>query len=322
MATKTLTDVSLQVLNKRIAKESKNPVFNFAFFGDTWFDWGDATKQSFAKAKKDAIRRYQIFLSCLQEASRLKPRPLFILYGGDAVRSGTEEQIRYFRDTAVRFVKKYNIPIFLVPGNHERTGIGGPLTLYQIMIGPRKGNKVLQENELSYILNTPNLRMVMLNDIGPVSGGTVYGITPSALSVFEKGIHAKKDVVVVIHVPPKSGSFKNFPHGDVFPINTPENKKFIASLRKSPNVKLVLVSHIHNNLLKGTITGKTAVLNGNGGAGTDVQPTPKPAIATFTYNNKNKSIAFKGQKPVVVNTKQSPDKVFITTQSGTKAYPI
>lgn len=302
--------------------ESKKPAFNFAFFGDTWFDWGDATKQSFTKAKKDAVRRYQIFVSCLQAASRLKPKPLFILYGGDAVRSGTAEQIRYFRDTAVRFVKKYNIPLFLVPGNHERNGIDGPLTLYQNMIGPRKGNKVLQENGLSYILNTPNLRLVMLNDIGPVSGGTVYGITPSTLSVFEKGINTKKDVAVVLHVPPKAGSFKKFPSGEVFPINTPENKRFITGLRKSPNVKLILVSHIHNNLLKGTIAGKTAVLNGNGGAGTDVQPTPKPAIASFTYNNKNKSVAFKGQKPVVVNTKLSPGKVFITTKSGTKAYPI
>jgi hypothetical protein len=79
MATKTLTDFSLQVLNKRIEKDFKTSVFNFAFFGDTWFDWGDATKQSFTKGKKDAIRRYQIFVSCLQAASRLKPKPLFIL---------------------------------------------------------------------------------------------------------------------------------------------------------------------------------------------------------------------------------------------------
>ena len=147
MAIKTFTDISLDVLNKRIALESKKPAFNFAFFGDTWFDWGDATQQTFSKAKKDAIRRYQIFLSCLQAASRLKPKPLFILYGGDAVRSGTAEQIRYFRDTAVRFVKKYNISLFLVPRNHERTGNGGPLTLYQNMIGLEKGIKFYRKTD-------------------------------------------------------------------------------------------------------------------------------------------------------------------------------
>jgi hypothetical protein len=59
-----------------------------------------------------------------------------------------------------------------------------------------------------------------------------------------------------MHVPPKAGSFKNFPSGEVFPINTPEDKKFIAGLKKSANVKLVLVSHIHNNLLKELLPAK------------------------------------------------------------------
>lgn len=321
MATPTLTDISLAVLNKRLATQ-KTPNFNFVFFGDTWFDWGDATKQTMKQAKQDAIRRFQILVSCLNAASRIKPKPLFILYGGDAVRSGTLAQLSYFKNTVENFVKKNNIAFFLVPGNHERNGVGGPLTLYQNLIGPRKGNKVLQENGLSYIINTPKVRIVMLNDVGPVSGGTVYGITPSALSVFEKGIKTMKDVVVVMHVPPKVGSFRNFPSGDTFPITTATDKKFIADLKKSGNVKLVLVSHIHDRLLNGTIAGKPAVLNGNGGAGTDVRPTPKPAIASFTFNNKLKAIQFNGQKSVTVNTKLKPTKVFITTKQGTITVPL
>lgn len=317
----TLTDISLAVLKKRIAAR-KSQDFNFVFFGDTWFDWGDATKQTMKQAKQDAIRRFQIFGSCLEAASRIKPKPLFILYGGDAVRSGTEEQLRYFKAVTADFVKKSQIPFFMVPGNHERTGLGGPLTLYQSIIGPGKGNKELQENELSYILNTPRLRIAMLNDIGPVSGGTVYGITPSALSVFGKAVTTAKDVVVVMHVPPKVGSFKNFPSGEAFPITTAADKKFIAKLRKSPNVKLVLVSHIHDRLLSGSIAGKPAVLNGNGGAGTDVRPTPKPAIASFTYRSKSKTVVFGGQKSVTVNTKLKPNKVFITTKQGTITLPV
>ncbi|WP_162305654.1 metallophosphoesterase [Paenibacillus ottowii] len=317
----TLTDISLKVLNKRLANQ-KNPNFQFVFLGDTWFDWGNAILQSFTKAKQDAIRRYQIFLSCLDKASKQKPKPLFILYGGDGVFSGSAEQLMFFKNAVEKFVRKTNIAFFMVPGNHERNGVNGSLVNYQNIIGPRKGNKTVQENGLNYIINTPKLRMVMLNDVGPVAKPTRYGITNSALATFNKGINTKKDVVVVMHVPPKAGSFKSFPSSEAFPVTTPNDKAFIANLSKSKSVKLILVSHIHDILLKGTIAGKTAVLNGNGGAGTDTRPTLNPVISSFTFINKNKSIRFDGQRSVTVNTKIRPRKVFILTKDGIISVPI
>ncbi len=314
----TLTDISLNVLKTRLKSEKKKN-FNFVFFGDSWFDWGDASKSgtTMNTAKKDAILRYQIVLSSLQAATKVKPKPLFILYGGDAVRSGAVPQLTYFRDTVAKFVQKHKIPFFLVPGNHERNGAGGPLTDYQNIIGPKKHDKALKENSLNYILNTPDLRMIMLNDIGPVSGGTKFGITSQALSTFNKGIKTGKRVLVVMHVPPKSGSFSHFPTDEAFAVTTPNDKQFIATLKKTDRVKLVLVSHIHNIRLKGKIAGKVAVLNGNGGAGTDTTPTPHPVTTLFHFDQKKKTIAFKGDKTVKVNTFLKPTKVFIATTGGT-----
>ncbi|RNB90406.1 hypothetical protein EDM56_07790 [Brevibacillus fluminis] len=317
----TLTDISLKVLNKRMANR-KSPNIPFVFFGDTWFDWGDATKQTLNKGKRDAIRRFQIFLSCLETSSQLNPKPLFILYGGDAVFSGSVEQLTYFKTTVARFVKNTNIAFFMVPGNHERNGVGGTLQNYQNIIGPRKGDKTVHEIGLNYHINTPDLRLIMLNDVGPVSGESRYGITPSALASFESGIKTRKDVVVVMHVPPKVGSFSKFPSSEAFPISTPADKAFITSLSKAKNAKLVLVSHIHNLLLRGQIAGKPAVLNGNGGAGTDTQPTPQPTITSFMFFKNNKSIVFTGNKKVRVNTAFRPTKVFISTKQGIITVPI
>ncbi|KAF6569460.1 hypothetical protein JDW19_05765 [Paenibacillus polymyxa] len=193
---------------------------------------------------------------------------------------------------------------------------------YQNIIGPRKGKKAVQENGLNYIINTPKLRMVMLNDVGPVAKPTRYGITNSALVTFNKGINTKKDVVVVMYVPPKVGSFKKFPSSEAFPVTTPNDKAFIANLGKSKSVKLTLVSHIHDVLLKGTIAGKTAVLNGNGGAGTDTRPTLNSIISYFAFIYNNKCIRFNGHKSVTVKTKLRPSKVFILTKDGIISVPI
>lgn len=243
----------------------KSSTFRFVYFGDSWFDWGTT--------RADAIARYQIFLGALETAARQTPKPLFILIGGDLVFSGTEQQYRYVTQKLSQFMDAFKIPVFIAPGNHERTGPAGSLDLYRKYISAR----------LNYRIDVPRLRIVMLNDIGPGTAlsssdyASYYGFEQSgnALAFLKESLRttpAGSKAAVVMHVPPRTGTWTRvngttfkLKQDDGFSLAKPKNRDFMNTLSANRNkMQKVLVGHVHTYATS-TIDGIPYVLEGRRG---------------------------------------------------------
>lgn len=277
----------------------KHSNYRFVYFGDSWFDWG--------KTRAEAITRYQIFLGALETAA--KQKPMFILIGGDVVFSGTEPQLKYVSQKLNEFMSKHKIPVFIAPGNHERTGTKGSLDLYRKYISGR----------LNYKVDAPNLRIMLLNDIGPgtaVSGDykKYYGFDQSgtALATLKSGLATagSRKVVVVMHVPPKTGTWTRangttfkLKNDDGFPINTPKNRDFLNTLKKNKNkVQKVLVGHVHDYATS-KIDGIPYIIEGQGGA--------VIGNNSIVLLEVNKGIVSAPKRILIKRSQQVPNKVFV-----------
>lgn len=288
-----------QSLLKSLPKSNK---FRFVYYGDSWFNWGNT--------RADAITRFQIFLGALETAARQKPKPLLILIGGDLVFTGLESHYRYVSQKLNQFMTKYKIPVFIAPGNHERTGPRGSLDLYRKYISAR----------LNYRVDAPRLRIIMLNNIGPgtaisESYSEYYGYDRSgaALSTLKSNLNstpANTKVTVVMHVPPRTGTWRRangstftLRNDDGFPITTPANRDFLNTLRQNRNkIQKVLVGHVHTYATS-TIQGIPYVLEGQGGA-----VIGNNSIVLFEVNNGTISSP---KRIPVKRSNQTPNKVFV-----------
>lgn len=278
-----------------LAKKKIPAKFKFVFFGDSWYDWGTS--------RADAVRRYNIFRACLNKAAAQKP--LLILYGGDSVFTGSQDELSFFKETVEAFMKKTQIPFFMVPGNHEKAS-NGSFDNYRKIIG---GN-------LNYAIDLPHinpkLRIIMLNNthqqINPHTNKKQYVIDDVALARFKELIKINTKVLVVIHVPPGERGF---------PINLGNNKKFLDILSNNKKkVQGVLVSHIHSSR-KFFLNNIPYYLSGEGGAGPNLfTPTINPSIDTFTSTN---GIVSNFKKIPVTNIgNQQPKFIFLRRNSHTE----
>ncbi|MFT9846396.1 metallophosphoesterase family protein [Aneurinibacillus sp. REN35] len=284
-----------QIAHHILAHKKKANSFTFAYFGDSWFDWGET--------KQEAIIRYQIFLGGLETAAR--ENPLFILLGGDSVFSGTNEQLTYFKETVVSFMNQTKIPVFAVPGNHERNGPRGPLNPYKRLIS----------NQLNYKIDVPHLRVIALNNIGPETQITnaaykYYGFEQSGLALtklkeFLRTTPKNSNIVVMMHVPPQSpgdwsrgdGTKFCLTVGDEFLVKGhPKNQEFLHLMQQyKKKVQHVLCGHVHDYGFK-DIGGIPYLINGTGGAVIDFNN-----ISVFQVQNGNVSTPVK--KPIIRSKK-------------------
>lgn len=289
-----LTIKSFDLLKKRIQELKNKNNYKFVVFADSWPAWDE-------KSKAKAIKRYQVFKGCLREAA--KQKPLFIVINGDLVFSGTKKELSFYHGVVSKWMDKYKIPIFFTPGNHERNGLQGSLENYLNFVAPTD----------NYFVDVPNLRVILLNNIGPTSSiptkeywkfyGFNHNHSYDAFLSFLKGAMEKK-VVVAMHVPPRTGRWSKKGERDTFDVDKGDNKKFMETLKKNKKViEEVLVSHIHTYQTD-TINGIHYTLTGQGGAALN----GKYSIASFSVEKGKVS---KPKRVSVKPTNEKPSETFI-----------
>ena len=185
-------------------RKLKNPKeFTFVVLGDSWAGDGHTSNDIFSLSV-EAIRN-------------MKKKPLFAIHTGDAVFTGTDQEFKtggvYSGVPVQSFLQILqdkdkgipDIPFFVVPGNHERTGINGPLAKFRQFIGPTR-----------FSINIPKIKttIIGLNNIQQFgrdkNNRIIYGFPPTELSFLKRSLtSAQNNTMVAMHVPPRVGKWAN-----------------------------------------------------------------------------------------------------------------
>ncbi|MDN4067812.1 metallophosphoesterase [Paenibacillus vini] len=241
-----------------------------------------------------------IFTAALSTISSLKNKPLFILHNGDAVFTGTEQEFKTggtYSGVPIKSLLQMiqdpkkgvsDIPFFIVPGNHEHTGINGPLTNFRRYIGPTHFAIHLPRIKTS-IIGLDNSQQLRPNP----KGEPVYGFALGELAFLKNQLKkAQKNTVVTMHVPPRIGKWAN-PRYFQDPTSTFGNTggqltRFLSTIRGK--VPQVLVGHVHA-LDRLVFQGTRYKLSGGAGAPLVKKgflkgaPTPIFHVVEFTVKN-------------------------------------
>ncbi|WNQ11394.1 metallophosphoesterase [Paenibacillus aurantius] len=258
-ATPTLFETSRRRLNT-LVRQLKNPnEFTFIGMGDSWAGDGQTSNT--------------VFRLVLQAIRGLKRKPLFILHSGDSVFTGTAQEFKtggVYSGLKVSSILQLiqdpargvpDIPFFIVPGNHDQTGINGPLDNFRKYIGPTH-----------WALHYPKIRTSLIgvsnitNLGGP--GQEVYGFPPGELNFLDLALTAAQpNAILSMHVPPRVGKWAN-PNYFQDPTSTFGNKngqlnRFLKIVED--RLPLALVGHVHafDTL---SFQGTRYVLSGGAGA--------------------------------------------------------
>ncbi len=227
----------------RNVRNLKNPnEFTFVFMGDSWAGDGQASNSIFGLA--------------LSAVRSLKNKPLFILHSGDSVFTGTVKEFKtggiYTDKVPVKSLLQLindpqkgvpHIPFFIVPGNHDKTGINGPLTNFRNHIGPTRFGIHLPRIKTS-IIGLNNVKQLGLDK----KNEPIYGFPATELSYLKKELeHSQKNTMLLMHVPPRIGKWAN-PNYFQDPESTFGNTndqltRFLKEIRGK--VSHVLLGHVH-----------------------------------------------------------------------------
>ncbi|NMO94296.1 metallophosphoesterase family protein [Paenibacillus lemnae] len=196
----TLFQTSKDRLLRNVGRLKSNE-FTFIGMGDSWAGNGQSSNA--------------IFTAALSAVRNLKKKPLFILHNGDAVFTGTVQEFKTggtYSGVPVKSLLQMiqdrnkgvpDIPFFIVPGNHEHTGINGPLTNFRTYIGPTHFAIHLPKIKTS-IIGLDNSQVIGSNG----SGQSIYGFAPGELTFLENELkQAQKNTVLTMHVPPRIGKW-------------------------------------------------------------------------------------------------------------------
>lgn len=258
----SLFQTSRMLLQQNVEKLKNPNEFTFVFMGDGWAGDGQTSNTIFGLA-----------LSAVRSLNR---KPLFILHSGDSVFTGTAKEFKtggtYTDKLPVKSLLQLiqdpqkgvpDIPFFIVPGNHDRTGINGPLSNFRTFIGPTR-----------FGFNLPRIKttIIGLNNIEQLgldkNNQPIYGFPPTELSYLKAKLKkASKNTLLLMHVPPRIGKWGN-PSYFKDPESTFGNQngqltRFLDTIRGK--VGHVLVGHVHafDTL---TYQGTRYVLSGGAGA--------------------------------------------------------
>lgn len=258
----SLFETSARRLRSQVRKLKNPNDYTFVFMGDGWAGDGQASNTIFGLA--------------LSAVRALKRKPLFILHSGDSVFTGTAKEFKtggIYTDklpvkSLLQLIRDPNkgvpdIPFFITPGNHDRTGINGPLRNFRTFIAPTR-----------FSLNLPRIRtkIIGLNNIRQLgldqNKEPIYGFPPTELNFLKRKLKtAAKNTLVLMHVPPRIGKWAN-PNYFQDPESTFGNQKgqltrFLNTIRGK--VGHVLLGHVHafDSL---TYQGTRYVISGGAGA--------------------------------------------------------
>lgn len=187
--------------------------------------------------------------------------PLLFIHGGDAVFTGTTENLNKFVEkvnTLNKDKQDNRVPFFLAPGNHDATLTDNILSLENY-------KQIIDPPEIHWAIDLPEFRikLIGLNSLYHYIYNE-YGLTESELDFLEHSLLNTKhhwNTFVAMHVPPREPEF-DWVGEDAFP-NGRGRKEFYRIVKDK--VSRVLVSHIHDFQLAEAHDVKF-ILSGGGGA--------------------------------------------------------
>ncbi len=181
-----------------------------------------------------------------------KERPAGVIFLGDLVEDGSDQEAWSFFDTLTRGLRERSIPVFGVPGNHEYFGTGGEANfLGQIPnAGPRTWS-ALRVDSLEILLLNSNF-----SDMGKAAADSQQAWYERTLLQLRQD-SAVSSIVVCCHHPPFTNSTIVCPNAEV-------EQRFVAPFLAAPKARLFFSGHCHSyeHFEKG---GKTFLVSGGGG---------------------------------------------------------
>ncbi|MBD3322651.1 MAG: hypothetical protein GF350_16235 [Chitinivibrionales bacterium] len=181
----------------------------------------------------DSQRRHKVFRKVLQDASRHNPD--FFIHTGDLTTGGRYHQYR----ESVEAISDFKTPIVFGMGNHDISHNGE--RFFSLMFGPQNFFFDVGGCRFIFINNNSEKVSCSIDSLPHSRNGDVYpnGIDEYTLESIEKLIAEKKNVFLVMHMPPPIGPFRL--HG--FHMNS---SRFLALMEKySDRVRSVFCGHIH-----------------------------------------------------------------------------
>lgn len=213
----------------------------------------------------DALRSEQGLVACLEAIEELRPKPDFILFGGDLTHESPELDFPSAERLLDRFLTVWRAhtdrPTFFNFGNHDLTGTKNRAVNRE---DPRFGKGLfrsrLELERLSYAFEKGAWRFIVLDDVVPEPDGSYIGeFGRQELSFLRSELeaHPQAPTVVCTHIPPVSVLPSLNITGSVEAVGTrleTPASLVLANARDlhralvdtKANVKLVLAGHLHH----------------------------------------------------------------------------
>jgi 3',5'-cyclic-AMP phosphodiesterase len=223
---------------------------------------GAGDEFSFVHLTDMHVRRKRLghegYARCIEQVNRLRPRPAFVLMGGDGPFDGlyTEkeefaDQIDLFREISERL----EMPFYHCLGNHDLLGLSGRRKVP--VDDPDLGKKFIQDRlnweKTYYSFNARGWHFVVLDSIDPVmsSHGPSYvpRLWPEQLDWlrYDLGAHHGMPTVAVIHIPAFShiGQIRGDREMRAVHDRVIHNGRDVRLILERHGVKALLQGHIH-----------------------------------------------------------------------------
>ncbi len=177
-----LFESSTEKLLQRSTYSKFQGSFKFVVMADSKVDNGERNKIIFVKSLKMAAA-YD---------------PLFIIHGGDIVWTGHQDSFVYFLSLMDKIPELCDIPLFVVPGNHEKDispDAKSPFHNFKKLIGP-----------LNFSICLPKLHLTICG-----INTADYEISPNSLTClnYSLGCYDQPIKLICSHIPPNAGAFKD-----------------------------------------------------------------------------------------------------------------
>jgi 3',5'-cyclic AMP phosphodiesterase CpdA len=148
------------------------------------------------------------FRRCLRAVHALKPRPDFILTGGDLIMDALnkpEAEVRAQFELFVKMTKDSDIPFRHCIGNHEVFGWSskGTISPDHAQYGKKMVRDYLQLDRLTYSFDHKGWHFAVVDSIKPVEGGYQGGVSPADLTWLAEDLAAAgaRPKVICTHIP-------------------------------------------------------------------------------------------------------------------------
>ncbi len=181
-----------------------------------------------------------------------KERPAGVVFLGDLVEDGGDQEAWSFFETLIRGLREEDIPMFGVPGNHEYFGTGGEENFLRHLpnAGPHTWS-ALRVDSLEFLFLNSNF-----SDMGNAAADSQQAWYARTLLQLQQD-SAVLSIAVCCHHPPFTNSTIVSPNAEV-------EERFVGPFLAAPKARLFFSGHCHSyeRFEKG---GKTFLVSGGGG---------------------------------------------------------